>query len=390
MSSQQRGSKLKIKVPKVRRNMAEVVAYEDLPRLKKARQDQLLLWGTVVGLFGLVLMGGAAMWYWGRSEPHAGVTIRGGGLKSAEVLAEAREHYIQGRLKEASLQGRLALGLELANPSTPPLEKDIRRLLGLVAQQEKDYFEALTHWRWLSTHSPSPEDMTHLALCQDRVNRSLEGAALDQLQGAQTLLVSGQEQRALAEARAAIRTLEALPTGARSLQASHLLVANIALQQGNARLALMELQAARAKGPLGPKHQALLARLQSMQKPSAAPPQPMAMRAMQVQVVIPQLAGGASYPKGKPVTNMPGARPSPMAPPVETDLPEEDEESQTALTTPKRAKPKLELPRLQMPGSGKPGSSTQGGSLPSYQDQSGSSLPNYNTKSRPRDSLPGY
>jgi hypothetical protein len=399
MSSRQ-GSKVKIKIPKVRRNSGEVRAYNE-PLARGRNLDHILLWGTALVLFGLVLAGGALMWKWGvrsNSGPAASAGVPDTGVEPGAVLNETRDHYIQGRMSEAGTQGRLALALELASPSQPPLQKDIRRLLSLVALQLKDYPSAMEQLRWLGSHQPSADDQANLRFCQAQIDRSMEKMALDQLQGAQELLLQGQQQRALAEARQAARALAGHNSNPRSLQAAHLIVANIALQQGNGRLALLELQEAKKLGSLGARHQSLLARLQAMEpagKPAAAPvPSPQASQAMsrmQVEVVIPRLESASAYPQGRP-----GSRSLPPEKAVAT-VPAPPAPDQVADTVPRpKPGPKLELPRLQLPNEGaRPGSlpsyQDRGGSnLPSYQDQSGRALPTYSNQSRPRDSLPGY
>ena len=399
MSSKPGGSKIQLKVPKVRRNSGEVLPYTELPR-RHRNLDQFLLWGTTLALFSLVLAGGALMWSWGReSDLGPQVVIQEGGIVPSQILSGARNHYIEGRMQDAAKQGRLALALELASPSQPPLQKDIRRLLSLVALQQKDYVTALEQLRWLDHHQPSRDDQSNLQFCQAQVNRSMEKMALDQLQGAQELLIQGQQQRALAEARQAVRALSAHPVDPRSLQAAHLVVANIALHQGNGRLALLELREAKKSAPLGSEHVALLAALEKMAPAETPAPTRVglvaphaAMRRMQVQVVIPRLDAQASYPQGRIGAGQP--RPHQNTIPAQPQQPEEAE--QAALAPSGKPSPKLELPRLHLPNDGaKPGAlpsyqDKSGNSLPSYQDQSGSSLPGYSNKSRPRDSLPGY
>ena len=402
MSSAGGRPKVKIKIPKVRRNAREVRPYTELPS-RDGKFDQILLWGTALILFAMVLAGGLLLWSWGRvpdslNRPESAV-LDESSIKPLQILGEARDQYIQGHMPEAEKKAHLALALEMASPSQPSLERDIRRLLGLVALQQKDYLAALDQLTWLKSHKPSADDLSNLAFCQEQVNRSMERAALDQLQGSQQLLVQGQEQRALAEARQAMRVLEAHQAEARSLQAGHLIVANIALQQGNARLALLELRAAQKAGSLGVRHLALLKDLERMEghgkqvstHPSAVVSPSMSMTRMQVQVVIPRLEAQASYPHGRPGSSRP--RPPVRKKPTQPEPPEPGE---TALTPSGRPTPKLELPRLELPNSGSISGSLpsyqdqSGSSLPSYKDEGGSALPTYSNKTRPKDSLPGY
>lgn len=218
------------------------------------------------------------------------------------------------------------------------------------------------------------------------------------------LLKQGQDHRALGEARQSLRSLEDLQAGPGTLQAGHLIAANIALQQGQARAALLELQAADKLVPLGPQHLALLKKLQGMQQTSPPPsastprPGPSAMGQMQVRVIVPQLESAPGYPQGRP-SSLPSKRPQTAGAPV-SDPGDSQANASSAAPAPSSSKagPKLELPRLQLPGQGATGtgslptyqSQSRGDSLPSYQDQSGKSLPTYSNKSRPRDSLPGY
>ncbi|MBT9587443.1 hypothetical protein IV102_29140 [bacterium] len=398
MSSKPSGSRVKLNIPKVRRNSGEVLPYTELPR-RHRNLDQFLLWGTTLALFSMVLAGGALMWSWGRqSDLGPEMAIQEGGIVPSQILSAARTHYIEGRWQDAGSQGQLALALELASPSRPSLQKDIRRLLSLVALQQKDYATALEQLRWLDHHQPSRDDQSNLQFCQAQVNRSMEKMALDQLQGAQELLIQGQQQRALAEARQAVRALSAHQVAPRSLQAAHLVVVNIALHQGNGRLALLELREAQKAAQLGSQHLALLATLEKMVPAVKSPVTTTGsvaphggMSRMQVQVEIPRLDSQASYPRGRAGAGQP--RPHQKSVPVQSQ-PEESE--QAALAPSGKPSPKLELPKLHLPNNGgKPGALPSyqdkgGNSLPSYQDQSGSSLPGYSNKSRPRDSLPGY
>jgi len=403
VSSKSTPSKVKVKVPKVRRNSGEVRAYNEVPRKRSQQFDQWLLWGTVVSLFGVALTGGALLWIWGREDTLANTaTVETQVLVAGQILQQARTQYVEGHMEEAGKQARLALGLELATPSSPPLELDIRRILSLVALQKKDYPGAYEQLLWLKAHQPSQDDRSNLTYCEAQLRRAQIDAALEQLRQAQVLLTQGQDHRALGEARQALRSLEDLHAGPSTLQAGHLIAANIALQQGQAQAAMLELEAADKLVPVGPQHIALLKKLQAMQATtkdvhaSSVQPGLSSISQMQVRVTVPQLESAPSYPQGRPVSVTP-KRPAPATPTVLDSSPGQAAGEQ-AQTPPAKPGPKLELPRLQLPGQGAVGSGslptyqsqTKGDSLPSYQDQSGKSLPTYSNKSRPRDSLPGY
>lgn len=379
--------KVRVKVPKVRRNMGEVRSYHDLPNPRQ-RTDQFLLWGTVVGLFGAVLCGGFSMWSWGRDTlPMAPASPQAQRLDAPGLLAEARQNFIDGHFAEANRVGRMALALELANPSDPPLEREIRRNLALSLQNQGDYGNALKEWDWLVRHGHDAQDRSQRERCLRELTLASEKRALEQLREAQKALSDGQTQQALTQARQAVNLLEAQPSDPRSRQAAHLLVANIALQQGLARVAWDEMRQAQSLGSLGEEQQRLLEQLRPRPvKPGAQPVAPARVnRSMQVRVVIPSLGDSSRYPQRTAVTRRPTNSPGPGEPPQPTP-----DSGPEVASQPRQRGPKVELPRLQMPDQGAPGRTMPDGSLPSYQDRSGTALPAYNTQTRRNDSLPGY
>jgi tetratricopeptide (TPR) repeat protein len=394
-------NKVKVEVPKVRRNTAEVRPYNEVGGNQNA--DHLLLWGTTAGLFAMMLAGGAFLWSQGRTaaSPAAPSTqIQRHNLTAAAALDEARQHYRSGDYDRAETSVRLALALQSASESQPSIETEARRLNGQIHQQTGRYERALQEWRWLRKHGATHADLRNLELCERAAKRATERVALEQLRGAQKLVTqSGNGQRALAEAQQALRTLQAQHVEKSSLQAAHLVVANIALQQGKDALALESLRSASALGSLTQAQRSVLTRLERQAGPAvtAAPPRPATASAapdMQVKVVIPRLADEASYPQGAPSSAASGRKnPQPPTAPGEEDE-EEDGPVAPVARRPGGAPPRVELPKLQMPSQGGqslPSYQTkQGDSLPSYQSGSGSSLPSYSEKTRTRDTLPGY
>lgn len=393
MSGKSGGSKVRVKIPKVRRNSGEVRPYNELPRASKVG-DQLLLWGTAFGLLVVMLGGVGLMWREGRA-PASPVSVETStALKPGRILEQARQEYISGHYEQAAEQARVALALELATPSQPSLEADARRLLGLSYEQGGKPAQAYPEWKWLKEHGGRPEDVNHYRLASQRLGQAAEQSALEQLREAQTLLTrNGQEQLALTQAQRALALLQAHRSSPRAQQSAHLLVANVALQQNRPQLALESLNKAAQLGPLNEEQRVLRARLKRVQAHSDPAPSGAQVRQMQVRVVIPQLADGPAYPKR--TQGSLGSHPSAgRKQPVPTD--EEEQEVRTAGPLPPRpAAPKLELPKLELPnqgeGSSLPGYQDRSGdTLPSYRDQSGSSLPGYSQKSRARDTLPGY
>lgn len=356
----------------------------------------MLLWATTAGLFAVMLAGGAYIWSQGKAPTAAGGPAAAQvDLKTftpAAALADARQHFIDGRYQKAENAIRLALALESSHPSKPSLEPEARRLNGMVLQTTGHYAQALEEWRWLERHGATHSDLRNLDLSLRALKRMSERSALEQLRGAQKLLTSGGNPReALAEARAALRSLEANGTEKSSLQAAHLTLANIALQQRNEELALQSLRAAARLGPLTGPQKAVLSRLEP--RPPDHQPQTVAARPqapkMQVKVVIPRLAEEVTYPQGAPISH---ARPNSVA-----DVPETEEEEEEA-PAPRLARkpgtaPRFELPKLKMPGQGGqslPSYQNRSSDLPSYRDRGGSALPSYTDKSTPGGTVPGY
>lgn len=384
MSSKRSSSKVKIQVPKHRRNMAEVRPYNELPAAAN-KSDQWLLWGTFA-LLTLVLAGGGWVLWRNAQAPEITPLVLQTAMTPPEILQEANRFYVEGDSAQSVSRAQVALALEQANPSTPPLEPRIRRSLALAHQSLGHYPEALEHWDWLRARRAELVDEAQAGLARSEVNRLQQSTGLEQLRQAETLLTQGDHEKALAQARQARRTLETHQANKAALQAAHLVVANAALSQGNARQALLELSAASELGPLSPQHQALLQRLQSPKSSDPKPaPSKKAAAQMQVRVTIPQLSEGPAYP----VSSGPGR---PQRPPVKRPAakrpPPEVAESESEGPAANRSKrPGLELPKLRYPNQGSSASSA--GSLPTYNSQRGESLPGYG-QSNNSDSLPTY
>lgn len=391
-------NKVKVQVPKVRRNTGEVRPYNEVRGNQNA--DHLLLWGTTAGLFALMLAGGVYLWAQGQAaaSPTASTSqVQQANLSAGAALQEARKHYGAGDYERAESSIRIALALQSASGAKPSVEADARRLNALIQQQSGRYDRALAEWRWLRNHGATHADLRNLELCERATQRSTERVALEQLRGAQKLGTRpGNAQRALAEARQALRSLQAQRVEKSSLQAAHLVVANLALQQGHQALALDSLRQAAKLGALTAPQRAVLARLERQTAPalSAASPSTAAApsASMQVKVVVPRLADEANYPRGAPSV---GGSSRKVVPPREvTDVDEEEAPAPPLARRPGGGVPRVELPKLEMPSQGGQSLPTyqtrQGSSLPSYQSGSGSSLPSYSEKTRTRDTLPGY
>lgn len=185
MSSKKSSSKVRIQVPKVRRNMAEVRPYNELPAPNK-RSEQLMLWGTALGLFLLMMAGGVTLWNWSQAPSPTPLEFKAT-LSTREILQEANRHFIDGDTKAAITQAEVALALELAKPSQPPLEPAIRKCLAIAYQEQKNYSQAANQWLWLKRSHPQLVDPEALQTCQQKLNESQERMALEQLHNSQEI-----------------------------------------------------------------------------------------------------------------------------------------------------------------------------------------------------------
>lgn len=372
--------KVKVEVPKHRRNTAEVRPYDELPTSGQGKSDALLLWATTVILGGAVLIFGGLLVYWNFDQP---LTSQGvsetASTSPLENLEQARQHYIRGESRRAVTQARVALAFEHLKPSDPPLEKDIRRLIGLADLQEKDYVEAVEHFSWLQRHRGTADDLKNLSIARAQL-RKLNVDALDELEGAQKLSTKGVQEQAYTQASQAVSSLQRNQGGKPQVQSGHLVMANIALRQGRLPEALAQLREARKLGPLTEDQQALLGRLEIAKAAGGG------FARSQMPVTVPRLETAAAYPQGRPGRqSTPATAGKPAVAPAEMDegLPEA-----ASVAPPPRKGPRLELPKLQYPG----GQNTSGSGIPGYQNNNrSSSLPGYNSgPTRTQDRLPGY
>ncbi|MBS2036697.1 hypothetical protein JST97_17035 [bacterium] len=371
--------RVRVQIPKQRRNTGEVRPYNELPTQNKS--DAILLWGTTFLLSACVLVFGAVLVY---KNSQAAVAqpevIQVGSTNPKELLAQSREHFIAGHFSQAVSQARVGLALEQQNPSQPPLEKELRRALGLADLEIRDYGEAVEQFHWLQEHAPAPDDLSHLRLAQ-RNYRQVTGDALQELEGAQRLSVSGVQDKAYAKASKAVSSLQHTRGKATQVQAGQLVMANIALRQGRYQEALLRLREAGKLGPLTPQQQQVLHTLEG-----ARPEQSPGIASTQMPVVVPRLETGSAYPQSRsgfnPINRVGKRNPSPVGQPEPEEMPESASASQPA-----RKPPHVELPKLQFPG----GNTATNGGLPGYQNNNSSnSLPGYNTQTRTKDTLPGY
>lgn len=374
-------NKVKVEVPKHRRNTGEVRPYNQEPGSGKARSDALLLWATTVVLGGAVLMFGGLLVYWNFEQTATPATlIETASTTPTANLNQARQHYIRGESRLALIQARVALALEHQMPSEPPLEKEIRRLIGLADLQQKDYVEAVEHFSWLQRHRGTADDLRNLGLARAEL-RKLNVDALDELESAQRLSTKGVQDQAYAQARQAVSSLQRNQGGSSQVQAGHLVMANISLRQGRLPAALEQLRQARKLGPLTGEQQALLDRLESARASGGG------FARAQMPVVVPRLETAAAYPQGRPGRQPVSSTPAKV--PVAPSQPQEELPDETAsMSPPPRKAPGLELPKLQYPS----GQSSSGSGLPGYQNNNrSSSLPGYNgSQTRTQDTLPGY
>lgn len=375
-----KGRGVKVVVPKVRRNTGEVRPYNDLPGSAPRSSDAMLLWVTTAVLGGALLVLGGFMVYWNFEKNSQSAIVIGGAVGASETLAEARQHFIRGESREAVVQARVALALEQQQASDPPLEKDIRRVIALGAMEQRDYGVAVEELAWIQQHGPNGDDRKNFEAARSRLKK-LNVDAVHELEGAQRLSTAGRQDRAYAQASHATNRLHKQSGDPATAQAGHLVMANIALRQGQYREALEQMRLARRIGPLGPGQEALLRDLEAYR-----PDQKRGLLTRQVPVVVPRLEGAAnSYPHGR--LGRPSMTVSSGKPSATEELPEEDLPESTGAVPPTRRGPRLELPKLQFPN----GSNSSSSGVPGYQNNRPSgALPSYNTQTRPRDTLPGY
>lgn len=372
------GSRVRIQIPKHRRNSGEVRPYDEVP---SSKSDAILLWGTTFLLSGCVLVFGGLLFYKNSSTavPQPEV-IQAGSTDPKDLLAQSRRDFIEGQFSVAVSQARVGLALEQQQPSQPSLEKDLRRVLGLADLETQDFGEALEQFRWLKAHGPSADDLANLQRAERRY-REVTADALQELEGAQRLSVSGVQDKAYVKARQAVSRLQQTRGQKSQLQAGHLVMASIALRKDDYREAREELREAKKLGPLTLQQEQVLRALDA-----AVAQQSPAIASAQIPVVVPRLETGAAYPKGRPSSKpIARTRPGPAAPVQEA--PAEEIPQTASASQPTRKAPHLELPKLQFPSSNAPAP----GGLPGYQNNNSSnSLPGYNSQTRSRDTLPGY
>ena len=121
--------KVKVDIPKHRRNSGEVRSYHDLSSGAAPKSDAMLLWVTTFVLGGAVLVFGGLLVYWNSDQMSNSVSVQSPSVSPAENLEEARQHFIRGESRRALTAARVALALEQQKPSDPPLEKEIRQVL---------------------------------------------------------------------------------------------------------------------------------------------------------------------------------------------------------------------------------------------------------------------
>ena len=375
------GRGVKIQVPKVRRNSGEVRPYTELPGSTPRNSDAMLLWVTTAVLGGALLVLGGFMVYWNYEKNSLPVVALSGAVGPAETLAEARQHFIRGEARDAVIQARVALALEQQKASDPPLEKDIRRIIALGAMEQRDYGTAVEELAWIQKHGPNSDDKKNFETARSRLKK-LNVDAVHELEGAQRLSTAGSQVRAYAQASHATTRLHTQSGDPATAQAGHLVMANIALRQGQYQQALEQMRLARSMGALEPAQEALLRALEAYR-----PEQKRGLLTMPVPVVVPRLEGAAnSYPHGRQGRRILTVSAKKQTAPEDLSEGEMMPESAGVAPPPRRA-PHLELPKLQLPN----GPNSSGG-IPGYQSNrpSSSSLPSYNTQTRPRDTLPGY
>ena len=372
---------VKIQVPKVRRNSGEVRSYTELPGSRPRNSDAMLLWVTTAVLGGALLVLGGFMVYWNYEKNTLPVVALSGAVGPAETLAEARQHFIRGESRHALVQARVALALEQMKASDPPLEKDIRRLIALGAMEQRDYGAAVEELAWIQKHGPNSDDTKNFEAARSRLKK-LNVDAVHELQGAQRLSTAGSQASAYAQASHATSRLHKQSGDLATTQAGHLVMANIALRQGQYQNALEQMRLASRIGALEPEQEALLRGLEAYR-----PEQKRGLASKPVPVVVPRLEGAAdSYPHGRlgrRTLTVAARKQTPPQDMSEGELPEA-----AGVAPPPRRAPHLELPKLQFPN----GSNSSSSGIPGYQSNrpSSSSLPSYNTQTRPRDALPGY
>ncbi len=373
-------SKVKVDVPKHRRNSGEVRPYNEFPSGSNPKSDAMLLWVTTFVLGGAVLVLGCLLVYWNSDSVANPVAVESASLSPQDNLEQSRQYFIRGDSRRAVTMARVALALEQQKPSEPPLEKEIRHVLGLADMEQRDYVEAVENFSWLQSHGGNADDSKNLREARAKL-RKLNVAAVQELERAQQLSTRGVQDRAYAQAGRAVSNLRHNQAGTPQVQAGHLVMANIALRQGNLPVALEQMREARRLGPLSAEQQAVLDRLEA-----ARPGQKSTLAAAQMPVIVPRLETSATYPQGRPgrqPISGATARPASQVPEEVQELPDT-----AAAAPPPRKAPHLELPKLQYPS----GQNTSSSGLPGYQNNNrSSSLPGYNSsQTRTNDNLPGY
>ena len=364
--------------------------------------DQKLLWGTVLALLVLLLVGIAYLLFQGRARgPQADnrPLFQDSALTPAAYLSQSRDEAGQGRHHVAALRAQMALVLERERPSRPSLEAPIRRQLAECLQAERDYAEAALHWRWLERNGPG--ELQTLAVQELKTNQNLRAKsqveqAQQQLQHARQLSDAGNYPDALVHSREAVRQLEKLPEQRVGLVRAHRLVTLSALQVGSSQLALQSLQALQRLDTLTRQERGWLGQLQKAQ-PVTVAPKPVASEPatqnlpVNAKPVRSKFGGGAQYPTRAATTTI--ARPDKSMVPKRTVLEviveeAEPEPAARPRVGSRRPQQKIELPRLRLNNSNGMNRSTTGTS--GYPGQTGDTLPSYQRGSVSNDRLPGY
>jgi hypothetical protein len=373
-------SKIKVDIPKHRRNSGEVKPYNELTQRRNPKSDAFLLWMTTFVLGGAVLVLGCLLVYWNSETVSNQVAGESTVVTPRENLEQARQHFIRGESRRALTAARVALALEQQKPSEPPLEKEIRHVLGLADMEQRDYVEAVENFAWLQQHGGGPDDLKRLSEARSKL-RKLNVDAVEELEGAQRLSTRGVQEQAYAQAGRAVSSLRHNQGGNAQVQAGHLVMANISLRQGQLPAALQHLREARKLGALTQQQQALLEKLAGARTGKNS-----SLVSAQMPVTVPRLETSVAYPQGRPGRPAISGTTARPAPPVAEEV--EGLPDTAGVSPPPRKAPHIELPKLQYPG----GQNVSGSGLPGYQNNNrSSSLPGYNgAQTRTRDTLPGY
>lgn len=383
--------RVRVEVPKVRRNMKEVRPFQELPG-RGGISDNALLWGTACLLFALTLGGGAYLWRQAQDPRLGSAPVPSSTeLRVESSLAEARDAYILGEFSRSVSAAQIALALEQAEPSQPPMEGEVRRVLALAHQSQGEFGKAMEQWDWLKSRTQTFKDQESYRRCREALLLEQQNGALEQLRRAQNLHAQGQLRPALAEARQALKLLERGAAPRESLRAGYLLVAQLSVRLGETSQAREALRALARIAPLTAEQKTWLGQLNpSSQASGSASPRP-TPRASTARVVVPSLGEGPHYPLGNPGSRRTTLRDGSL--PSEPSVAEVPQPAEPG--APPSAAKKVELPRLEMPNSSPHGSlpsyqGAKGSSLPSYRDQGGDSLPAYSGKPQTGGKLPGY